>query len=128
MDLERMALLKRIGVKGIHFKEAFEALYESYKLQKKSLSETLRQSPIHSNPALEAPESIDTRYLNEDIPFGLAPWASLGRRWDVPTPHIEAMIRIASTMLGKDYFNEGLSVEDLGMGDIPPEDVCACAD
>jgi opine dehydrogenase len=99
MDAERMTLLAPLSNGGIAFKDAFENLYEDYSLGKKSLSETLRQSPIHGNPAFPAPEKVDTRYLNEDLPFGLAPWSSIGRMWGIPTPNIDAVIRIASTML-----------------------------
>lgn len=125
MDEERMALLALLSNEGMAFKDAFENLYEDYSLGKKSLSETLRQSPIHGNPAFPAPSMVDTRYLNEDLPFGLAPWSSIGRKWGIPTPNIDAVIRIASTMVGVDYFTKGLTVEDLGIKDMSPEDVKA---
>ena len=125
MDAERMALLALLSNEGMAFKDAFENLYENYSLGKKSLSETLRQSPIHGNPAFPAPSMVDTRYLNEDLPFGLAPWSSIGRKWGIPTPNIDAVIRIASTMVGVDYFTKGLTVEDLGIEDMNPEDIKA---
>jgi len=125
MDAERMTLLSPLSNGGIAFKDAFENLYEDYSLGKKSLSETLRQSPIHGNPAFPAPAAVDTRYLNEDLPFGLAPWSSIGRMWDIPTPNIDAVIRIASTMLGRDYFTQGLTVEDLGIAGMAAGDLKA---
>lgn len=123
MDAERMTLLAPLSSGGIAFKDAFENLYEDYSLGKKSLSETLRQSPIHGNPAFPAPATVDTRYLNEDLPFGLAPWSSIGRMWGIPTPNIDAVIRIASTMLEEDYFTKGLTVEDLGIAGMTPKDL-----
>lgn len=123
MDEERMALLAPISNRGIAIKDAFENLYEDYSLGKKSLSETLRQSPIHGNPAFPAPDKVDTRYLNEDLPFGLAPWSSIGRMWGIPTPQIDAVIHIASTMLGENYFTKGLTVDDLGIAGKKPEDL-----
>lgn len=123
MDAERMTLLAPLSNAGIAFKDAFENLYEDYSLGKKSLSETLRQSPIHGNPAFPAPAAVDTRYINEDLPFGLAPWSSIGRMWDIPTPNIDAVIRIASTMLEQDYFTQGLTVEDLGIARMTPQDL-----
>jgi len=123
MDAERMTLLAPVSDGGIAFKDAFENLYEDYSLGKKSLSETLRQSPIHGNPAFPAPAAVDTRYITEDLPFGLAPWSSIGRMWGIPTPNIDAVIRIASTMLEKDYFTKGLTVEDLGIAGMTPKDL-----
>lgn len=123
MDEERMSLLAPISTKGIPFKDAFEKLYENYSIGKKSLSEMLRQSPIHGNPAFPAPASIDTRYLNEDLPFGLVPWSSIGRMWGRPTPNIDAVLQIASTMLNVDYLADGLTVDDLGIEGMTPADV-----
>lgn len=123
MDAERMAVLKLISSDGIPIKDSFETLYADYALGKKTLSETLRQSPIHSHSAFPAPSSVDTRYINEDLPFGLVPWSLIGRAWGVPTPTIDAVIRIASTMLGVDYFERGLSAEDLGIQGMEPQDV-----
>jgi opine dehydrogenase len=123
MDEERMALVNSVSRSGIAFKDAFEALYKEYGVAKKTLSETLRQSPIHGDPAFPAPSSVDTRYVNEDLPFGLAPWSSIGRMWGVPTPNIDAVIQVASTMLGVDYFNRGLSVKELGIEGMNPQEV-----
>jgi opine dehydrogenase len=120
-----MSLLKKISSDGIPFKNAFENFYANYCLERKTLSETLRQSPIHCDPAFPAPASINTRYLNEDLPFGLSPWSSIGRMWDVPTPKVDAVIQIASIMTAADYFTEGLTVDDLGINGMTPEDVRA---
>ncbi|MDI1746062.1 hypothetical protein QI442_17035, partial [Staphylococcus aureus] len=34
---------------------------------------------------------------------------------DVPTPNIDAVIVIASTILERDFFEEGLTVEEIGL-------------
>jgi len=123
MDAERMALLQAVSRDGYAFKDAFEKLYAQYSLGKRSLSETLRQSPIHGNPAFPAPDSVNTRYINEDLPFGLCPWSSIGRQWGIPTPTIDAVVQIASTMLGTDYFTAGITVDDLGIAGMSPADL-----
>ena len=123
MDQERMTLLEPVSSGGIRFQDAFEKLYAEYDLGKKSLSETLRQSPIHGDPAFPAPDTVDTRYINEDLPFGLVPWSAIGRMWRIPTPTLDAVIQVASLMTDHDYQAEGLSVEDLGIGGLNPEEV-----
>ena len=125
MDAERMALLGLVSNDGVAFKDSFENFYAKYSLGKQTLSECLMQSPIHGNPAFPAPSCIDTRYINEDLPFGLAPWSSIGRQWGVPTPNVDAVIRLVSTMLGKDYFVDGLTAEKLGLQGVTPEEVKA---
>jgi opine dehydrogenase len=127
MDAERMSLMEHIGLQGIAFKDAFERLYKNYSLggQALSLSETLRKSPIHSDTAFAAPESVDTRYIAEDLPFGLVPWSSIGRMFDLPTPTIDAVVQFASVMLGRNFFEEGLSAGDLGIDGMSAEDLKA---
>jgi opine dehydrogenase len=125
MDVERLSLVRPVSRSAIAFKDAFEALYQQYGLGKKSLSETLRQSPIHGDPSIGAPSSVDTRYITEDLPFGLAPWSSIARNWGMTTPVIDSVVHIASTMVGIDYFRQGLTVKDLGIEDMGPEDVKA---
>jgi opine dehydrogenase len=125
MDEERMAVLKLISTDGIPIKDSFETFYANYSVSKKTLTETLRQSPIHGNQAFPAPASVDTRYINEDLPFGLVPWSVIGRMWDVPTPTIDAIIQIASTMLNVDYFQKGLTAEDLGIQNMDPQNLAA---
>ena len=123
MDAERMLLLRAVSDKGITFRDAFETLYAKYALGKQSLSETLRQSPVHGGAGLHTPGSLDCRYLTEDVPFGLVPWASIARVWGVPTPTIDATIHLASVMLGTDLAKSGLSVRDLGIDGMSPADV-----
>jgi opine dehydrogenase len=125
MDAERMALMAPITNAGTTFQEATEIFYKDYSIAKKSLSESLRQSPIHANPDFPAPETIDNRYLNEDLPFGLAPWSSIGHMMGIPTPNIDAVARIASTMLGVDYLAKGLAVDDLGIAGMSHEEIKA---
>ncbi len=125
MDEDRMAVLRPISSKGIYLKDAFETLYADYSLKKKSLSETLRQSPIHGDPAFPAPAAVDTRYITEDLPYGLAPWSAIGRMWGIPTPTLDSVVHVASTMLERDYFSEGLTVEDLGIAGMKPQEVKA---
>ncbi len=125
MDADRMAIQLTISSSGIELKHALEAFYSSYGLGQKSLSEMLRQSPIHGNPAFPAPSAVDTRYISEDLPFGLTPWSAIGRMWRIPTPTVDAVLQIASTILGRDCFSEGLTLDDLGITGMSPTEVKA---
>ncbi|GMQ94434.1 MAG: NAD/NADP-dependent octopine/nopaline dehydrogenase family protein [Acidimicrobiia bacterium] len=123
VDAERLEVLRRVSEDGMPFQEAFERLYADYELERETLSETLRFSPIHSGPELPAPTSLDSRYLTEDVPFGLVPWSELGRMWGVPTPTMDAVIRIASAMVGVEFADIGLRPDDLGIRGMTPEQV-----
>ena len=123
LDRERLSLLEAIGSKGSTFKDTLERLYAVYNIARPTLSETLRQSPVHGDPSVSAPDEVNTRYIAEDLPFGLAAWSALGREWGCPTPTIDACVHIAGLMIGRDYFKEGLTAENLGVAGFTPEQV-----
>jgi opine dehydrogenase len=52
--------------------------------------------------ALRAPGSLETRWLSEDVPYGLATWSGLGAVVGVGTPVMDALIALASVVLGVD--------------------------
>jgi opine dehydrogenase len=62
----------------------------------------------------EGPFRLDTRHLTEDIPHGLFTYCELGRLTGVPTPVSDAIVTIASALLGRDFRAEGRSLEKLG--------------
>ncbi|NLN48408.1 MAG: NAD(P)-binding domain-containing protein [Clostridiales bacterium] len=64
------------------------------------------------------PTSINSRYLTEDIPVGCRILHLLGKNYGVKTPIINSMITLASAVLEKDYFEEGYSLEDIGIADM----------
>jgi len=125
LDGERMALMAHLGLEGFSFRDAFEKMYSNYTVggQALSLSESLRTSPIHSDPTFGAPDSVDNRYLAEDIPFGLVPWSLISRMYGLATPTIDAVIQMASVMLERDYLTDGLSPEDLGIEGLKPAEL-----
>lgn len=65
--------------------------------------------------ALRAPGQVDTRWLTEDIPYGLATWSQLGDRLGVETPVIDALVTLASATLGRDYRAEARDLAALGL-------------
>jgi opine dehydrogenase len=124
VDRERMSLAGLCGVSSVSLKESFTTMYKHLEIQADTLSQVLRNSPIHANPALPGtPSSMITRYVTEDVPFGMVPWSSMGHAWGVPTPTCDAMIQIASVIEGVNYFEEGTTVEDMGIEGLSPEQV-----
>jgi opine dehydrogenase len=65
--------------------------------------------------SLRAPGSIETRWLSEDIPYGIATWALLGRQRDVPTPTIDALVALGSVVTGLDCWRTARKPDDLGI-------------
>lgn len=66
---------------------------------------------------IKAQSKLDHRYLNEDVGYGLVFMSELGAVLGVGTPLIDAVIDIASCVMGRDYRGErARSLESLGLG------------
>lgn len=71
----------------------------------------------HSEPNrwIKAPGSIDHRFFNEDIPYGLVLLSELGRLAGVGMPVADAVIALASIASCKPYREIGLRLESMGI-------------
>ncbi|MBC7781219.1 MAG: NAD/NADP octopine/nopaline dehydrogenase family protein [Proteobacteria bacterium] len=74
----------------------------------------------HSEPNrwIKAPTSVDHRFFNEDIPFGLVPFSELARLAGVEAPVTDAMITVASAITGKRWRETGLNLGKMGIADL----------
>ena len=50
----------------------------------------------------DGPFDLENRYITEDVPVGCWLMSQLGKKFNVPTPIIDSMILLASTMLKRD--------------------------
>lgn len=67
--------------------------------------DTLYDAVKHNDAYLsgKGPKTIHHRYLEEDLPFGMAPIALLGDLYGVDTPCIDAMLACYQWLTGTDY-------------------------
>ena len=110
VDAERVAVAEAIGVRAMTAKQW---LYLAYEAKGRNLWEAMHDNPGYRG--IMAPTSLRTRYLTEDVPMSLVPIASLGEMLGVPTPTIRAVIQMASVLAGEDLWQEGRTVERLGI-------------
>ncbi len=69
--------------------------------------------------------TVESRYITEDIPVGCTIYHRLASKYGVPVPVIESMIRLASVISEVDYFEEGFSLEHLGIAHLGPKELLA---
>ena len=72
---------------------------------------------------IAGPSSMKSRYICEDIPYGLVPTAHLARKFNVDIPIIDATINLASVINQTDYYREGRSLRELGIADLSQEEL-----
>jgi opine dehydrogenase len=63
----------------------------------------------------EGPWSLKSRYLVEDLKYGLRLYSSLGDMFNVPTPVSDSIITIGSILVKEDFWKTGRTVEKLGI-------------
>ena len=64
---------------------------------------------------LKAPGSLESRWLTEDIPYGLSAWHDVGKQYGVDAPLMRGLVDIGSVVMGLDGWVEGRSVPELGI-------------
>jgi opine dehydrogenase len=62
-----------------------------------------------------SPSTLFTRYITEDVPTGLVPFASMGRYFGIPTPFIDSIILMASSLVGTDFMTTGRTNENVAL-------------
>ncbi len=114
VDAERVALAKALGIRPLTYKEFKELSYRGnhykpIKQEIESLPDTSSQTP--------------NRYIDEDIPMGLAVYQSFGKLLGVPTPTIDVVVSMANLVRQRDLREEGISVEKLGFTEMTAEEI-----
>jgi opine dehydrogenase len=64
---------------------------------------------------IRAPGSLESRWLTEDVPYGLAVWSAVGEQFGVPTPTLRALVDVASATTGIDFWQRARTPKDLGI-------------
>jgi opine dehydrogenase len=72
---------------------------------------------------LRAPGSLQTRWLSEDVPYGLRTWAELGEQAGVPMPVARALVTLGDQVMGVDSWRAGRSLAHLGIAGLSHADL-----
>ncbi len=111
LDKERIAIAASMGVTVIPDPDL--AMRQGYMLAN-DYGDAYRRAPGFQG--IGAQPQLDHRYLNEDVGYGLVFMARLARQVGVATPAMDAVIQVASVLMGRDYAAEALRTpESLGI-------------
>lgn len=123
LDAERLAIA---GALGLKVRTIFEHFHLSFHVPVASISEMNQQMHAEGNGGT-GPATADSRYVTEDVPYGLAPTAALGRMVDRPALLHEAGIRIFSAMYGRDFEAENALLDAIDLSRHGLDDLKAAA-
>ena len=122
VDRERLSISEAMGIEVI---PAREWLYQTYGSEGIDLYEAVQNT--HTYKGIESPGSINHRYIWEDVPTGLVPLSSLGKKLNIPTPLIDSFIYQATSALRKDlnidFYKTGRTMEKLGLEDMSIDEI-----
>ena len=117
LDAERLSVADVFGFK-ILSEKVFEIYYG---LSGNSLYEVIQKSENHGHSG--APKTLKDRYIEEDAPAGLTAVVALSKKVGVPTPVCQAILTVCSTLNGKDYYELGLNLKNLGIEHMSKEEI-----
>lgn len=111
LDAERLAIAETLG---LEVRTIFEHFHLSFHVPVASISEMNQQMHAQGNGGT-GPTTADSRYVTEDVPYGLGLSVVLGEMAGKPAKLHEAGVRIFSAMYGRDFMaeNELLNALDL---------------
>jgi opine dehydrogenase len=119
IDGERIAIAEAYGLK---IPSAIDILNDYYESDFNGLSDFAKNSHNH-NATKMSPCDLNHRFITQDIPFVLVPWFALGRKANINAPTIESLIHLSSTVHGKNYMSEGLSLARLGLDGMTKQEI-----
>ena len=113
VDRERVTVASSLGLRA---RTAMEWLSLAYNVQGDTLFEAIQNQTGYYG--INAPSTLQHRYISEDVPMSLVPIAALGERYGVSVNGINAMIRLGCILHSTDYWRKGRTLDKLGIKDL----------
>lgn len=111
LDAERVAIAEALGLK---VRTIFEHYHLSYHVPIASIAEM--NAELHEKGiGGQGPATADSRYVTEDVPYGLKVTAVIGRLAGKPAVLHESGVEIFSALYGRDFASENTLLSDLGL-------------
>lgn len=102
LDRERLKVAEALGVSARSIHQAYAIPGE---VEVGSLEDMMRQI-VATRKGVNGPTSLDTRYVTEDVPYGLLTTVRLAELANVDVPLHRAGITIFSSLYGRDFTEE----------------------
>ncbi|MGE0008427.1 MAG: NAD/NADP octopine/nopaline dehydrogenase family protein [Parvibaculaceae bacterium] len=121
LDEERLAIARELG---LDVRTIFQHFHLSFHVPVGSISQMNQEMHAAGNGGT-GPSTAESRYVLEDVPFGLVMTVRLGRLAGRPALLHEAGVRIFSALYGRDFFAENDLLGAIGMDAMSLADLVA---
>jgi opine dehydrogenase len=109
MEQEFHAVAAAYGTTVIPMTQLLERYYGC---ETTSLLDAMRSVPNYRHSV--APDTLNHRYLTEDVPNTLVPLFGMARVAGLPTPMLDSVVHMASVLCGEDFRSNGRTLARLG--------------
>lgn len=106
IDKERVSVSKELG---LEVETTKDWLKRTYGVQGGDLYECIRDNDAYET--IDAPNSLEHRYIFEDIPCGLVPLEAIGKRLGLEMENTSLIIDLASNLLDVDFRKIGRNLD-----------------
>ena len=110
LDRERVTVAAALGIRA---RTGLEWLKMAYDATGADLHEAIHNQPGYYG--IQAPPTLNHRYITEDVPMSLVPIAALGERYGVSVRGVDSIIRLACIIHHTDYWRRGRTLDKLGI-------------
>jgi opine dehydrogenase len=118
LDDERLAVAHHFGIEARSIKKLLE---EFYGVTGDTLYDVMTKNPAYA--PIRAPDSLQTRFITEDVPMGLVPMASAAEKFGVDAPLHRLLIDLASALMDVDFRSQGRTMDNLGLADMDATEI-----
>jgi len=123
LNEERLSICKAMGYKLYHWNDLDFRDYNlgeteeecRYRILNTSMDAAFGKDGIYAGMKMKGPEHLKSRYVTEDVPYGMVLVSTLGDILNIPTPTHDAVIQLASIINRTDYWKTGRGVKELGL-------------
>ncbi|TAK36345.1 MAG: glycerol-3-phosphate dehydrogenase [Chloroflexota bacterium] len=122
IDRERIAVREALGYGAPHYEQ--ETYYDKSR-QGEGLFGRAASTLVEESGLWRERLSMDHRYLDEDIAYGVSLISEAGRVAGVPTPTTDSLIQVASVLRGLELRGRGRNLAMLGLNGLSPEQLRA---
>ncbi len=121
VDKEKLLATRALGLEVEPLDKLFSAYYNGCSIKNDTTHQKISTNICYRN--VIAPDSLKTRFVTEDINNGLVLLSSIGKHFNLKTPVIDAIINIASALNGENYWEQGITLDKLGFGEMSKEEI-----
>ncbi|WP_317855787.1 NAD/NADP octopine/nopaline dehydrogenase family protein [Chakrabartyella piscis] len=104
LDRERIAVAKAMGCE---ITDVLSGINSFWAIKHDNLFDALTKNETYLKS--KGPKTVDHRFLTEDVPYGIAPIAKIGKIYGVATPHTDHVVALLNDLLGDGILEDGVA-------------------